>query len=163
MNSEEKVFFENLCKMCIYNYQVLNSSNLISALISQVSRLKGIDVPVIKGILYVEINGYKRNYAHYFNMYKWQVIDATIYGHALLNKNFEELFPVYIVGNEPEHIEYSVLSEVYLDSQFKFKKDFLDSIIYKLDNYKDIKIKRFNEIEDSRKKNLFYYKNNAKA
>lgn len=157
MNSEEKVFFENLCKMCICNYQTLNSSNLVSTLISQVSRLKGIDVPVIRGILYVEIKGHKRNYAHCFNVYKGQVIDASIYGHALINKNFQGLFPLYIIGNEPEHIEYSMLSEVYLDSQFKFEKDFLNNIIYKIDNYKDVSIKRFNEIEDSRKKNLFYY------
>lgn len=157
MDSREKIFFGNLCKMCIFNYQILNSSDLVSALVSQVARLKGIDVPFIKGILYVEISGRKRSYAHCFNMYKGQVIDATIYGHALFNKNYEELFPLYIVGDEPDHIEYSVLSEVYLDSQFKFRDDFLESIIYKVDNYKDTKIKRFNEVEDSRKKNLFYY------
>lgn len=157
MDSREKIFFENLCKMCVSNYQILNSSNLVSALVSQVARLKGIDVPFVKGILYVEIRGRKRSYAHCFNMYRGQVIDASIYGHALFNKNYEELFPLYIVGDEPDHIEYSVLSEVYLDSQFKFQKDFLESIIYKIDNYKDTNIKRFNEIEDSRKKNLFYY------
>lgn len=158
MDSREKIFFGNLCKVCISNYQILNSSNLVSALVSQVARLKGIDVPFMNGILYVEISGRKRSYAHCFNMYKGQVIDASIYGHALFNKNYEELFPLYIVGNEPDHIEYYVLSEVHLDSQFKFQKDFLESIIYKIDNYKHTKIKRFNEIEDSRKKNLFYYK-----
>lgn len=157
MNNEEKIFFKNLCKMCVSNYQIMNSSNLVSSLVSQVARLKGIDVPFMKGILYVEISGRKRNYAHCFNVYRGQVIDASIYSHALLNKNYEELFPLYIVGNEPDHIEYYVLSEVYLDSQFKFQKDFLESIIYKIDSYKDTKIKRFNEIEDSRKKNLFYY------
>jgi|GEM_PF-2412842 len=157
MNSEEKTFFENLCKMCVSNYQIMNSSDLLSSLVSQVGRLKGIDLPFMKGILYVEISGRKRSYAHCFNVYRGQVIDASIYSNALLNKNYEELFPLYIVGNEPDHIEYSVLSEVYLDSQFKFEKGFLESIIYKIDNYKDIKIKRFNEIEDSRKKNLFYY------
>lgn len=158
MNSEEKNFFQNLCEICVSDYQVLNSSDLVSALISQVSRLKGIDVPFIRGILYVQIKNRRRNYAHSFNIYKGQVIDAAIYGHALLNKNFQELFPLYVVGNEPEHIEYSVISEVYLDAQFKFNEDFLRNIIYKIDNYRATNIKRFNEIEDSRKKNLFYYK-----
>ncbi|KOF55766.1 hypothetical protein AGR56_18310 [Clostridium sp. DMHC 10] len=158
MDSEEKVFFKSLCKLCISNYQILNSANLVSALISQISRVRGIDVPVIEGILYVEIKNHKRNYAHCFNMYKGQVIDATIYSHALLNKNFEGLFPLYVVGNEPGHIEYSVISEVYLDSQFKFKEDFLNDVICKVNNYKDTEIKRFDEVEDNRKKNLFYYK-----
>lgn len=158
MNQEEKIFFQNLCKICVSNYEILNSSDLLGALVSQVSRLKGFDVPFIKGLVYVKIKNYKMNYAHCFNMYKGQVIDAAIYGYALLNKNLQELFPLYVVGNEPEHIEYSVISEKYLDSQFKFNEDFLRDILYNVDNYKDTRIKRFNEIEDSRKKNLFYYK-----
>lgn len=158
MNSNERKFFENLCKMCISNYQVLNNADMISTLISQVCRIKDMDVPFVKGILYVEVNNYKRQYAHCFNMYMGNVIDAGIYQFAIMNKKIEELFPMYIAGNEPNHIEYKVMSEVKLDAQFKFKREFLIGAIEKAYQYDNVEINKFNEIEDSKKSNLFYYR-----
>lgn len=157
MNEGERNFFEGLCKICLLKYQVLNSTDMISTLISQASRMKGIDVPFIRGILYVEINNRKRPYAHCFNMYKGQVIDGSIYSYAMLNKNIENAFPLYVVGNEPYGIEYSVNGEVRLDKQFKFKEGFLKDLVEAAPDYANISIKRFSNIEDGRKKNLFYY------
>lgn len=158
MNNCERSFFEGLCKMCISNYQILNNANMVSTLISQICRIKEMDVPFVKGILYVNVNNYKREYAHCFNMYRGNVIDASIYQYAIMNRNISKLFPTYIIGNEPDHIEYMVMSEVKYDSQFKFDKEFLNKLLHNIDEYTYMKIPQFNEIDDSKKKNLFYYK-----
>lgn len=62
------------------------------------------DVPAVEGLLFVENNGYKRQYAHCFNVCRSDIIEASIYQFALINNTIESLFPLYIVGSIPEFI-----------------------------------------------------------
>lgn len=151
-----KEFFEKLCVYCIENYQVMNSSKMISSLIYQCCRELGMDVPAVEGLLSVEVNGYKRPYAHCFNVYRSNIIDASVYQFALINKVIESLFPIYIVGSVPEHLEYSIIKEIKQDYQIKFKKHIIEGIIKEVKGENNIILHRFSINEDSKKKNLFY-------
>ncbi|MDD3224438.1 MAG: hypothetical protein PHX70_07020 [Clostridium sp.] len=155
---ENLKFLEKLCAYCISNYTVASSGRLISTLIYQCGRKLDFDISAVEGILYVEINGYKRQYAHYFNVYKSSIIDASIYQYALIYKNVEDRFPLYVAGdNMPSNIEYSIRGEINYFSQFKFKDYMLDKIIENAYNNDIIIPKRFSNIEDGKKKNLFDY------
>jgi hypothetical protein len=101
----------------------MNSSRLISSLIYQCGRILEMDLIAVSGILYVEINGYKRQYAHCFNIYKSNIIDASIYQFAMMYQNVEEKFPLYVCTNIPEHIEYKIMDEIKYTTQLKFKKE----------------------------------------
>jgi hypothetical protein len=114
------------------------------------------DVPAVEGLLSVEVNGYKRQYAHCFNVYKSNIIDSSIYQFAVINKAIESLFPLYIVGSMPEHIEYSIMHEIKYDTQIKFKKNIINNILKSAKEEKNIVLHKFSLIEDSKKKNLFY-------
>jgi len=114
------------------------------------------DVPAVEGLLFIEVNGYKRPYAHCFNVYRSNIIDASVYQFALMNKAIESLFPLYILGSIPEHLEYSIMNEIKKDSQIKFKKHIIDNIIKEVKEENNIIPHRFSINEDSRKKNLFY-------
>ena len=155
MNKDMNLF-HNLCKYIMGNYQVMNSSRMIASLIYQCCRELGMDVPAVEGLIFVEVNGYKRQYAHCFNVQRTTIIDASIYEFALINKIIEDLFPLYIAGNIPSHIEYSVMTEIKYENQSKFKKDIINRIIKESQDYSDIIINRFSVVEDNKKKNLFY-------
>lgn len=155
MNKDMNLF-HNLCKYIMKNYQVMNSSKMIAGLIYQCCRELGMDVPAVEGLIFVEVNGYKRQYAHCFNVQGTTIIDASIYEFALINKVIEDLFPLYIAGNVPSHIEYSVMKEIKYENQSKFKKEIINRIIRESRNYSDIRVDRFSMIEDSKKESLFY-------
>jgi hypothetical protein len=156
MNNNEKNAVKNICKFCLTNYQIQGSSRLISSLIYQLCREMGIDAPAVEGILYVDIKGHRRPFSHCFNVINCDIIDCTIYSYALANKSISELFPAYIIGTPPDHLDYVIDKEIKPDSQFKFQKHYLQDIISQLDNYSDVKIERFTEYEDAKKQNLFY-------
>lgn len=153
---KDKGFFENLCKYCIENYQVMSSGRMISSLIYQCCKELGMDATAVEGLLVLEINGYKRQYAHCFNVYKSNIIDASIYQFALMNKAIENMFPLYVVGSMPEHIEYSIMKEIKYENQMRFKKSIVNSIIKSCKEEGSIVVDKFTIIEDSKKKNLFY-------
>lgn len=155
MNKDMNLF-HNLCKYIMKNYQVMNSSKITSGLIYQCCRELEMDVPAVEGLVFVEVNGYKRQYAHCFNAQGTTIIDASIYEFALINKIIEDLFPLYIAGNVPAHIEYSIIKEIKYENQSKFNKDIINRIIEESQNYGDMIVNRFSMIEDSKKKNLFY-------
>lgn len=148
----------SICKYCIKEYQILNNGPLISNFIYQLCREIDIVVPSVRGIVSVEIEGYKRQFAHCFNIYNSNIIDATIYQHALMNKSIENLFPIFVAGVVPENIEYIIYEEIKLDSQIKFKRDYLKKVLDEVYLNEDITLSKFNIIEDSKKKSLFYYK-----
>lgn len=129
---------------------------MISSLIYQCCRQLDMDVPAVEGLLSVEFNGYKRQYVHCFNVYKSNIIDASIYQFSLINKAIADLFPLYIVGNFTEHIEYSIVNEIKYENQIKFKKEIIEKIINESKSGNGIILNRFSELEDSKKKNLFY-------
>ncbi|WP_081504350.1 hypothetical protein [Clostridium sp.] len=128
------------------------------SLIYQCCKELDMDVPAIEGLIFVEINGYRRQYAHCFNVCGTNIIDASIYEFALINKIIENLFPLYIVGNIPSHIEYSVMKEIKLQNQIKFKNDIIKKVIRESENYTNIDISRFSIVDDSKKDNLFFIK-----
>ncbi|WP_155241962.1 hypothetical protein [Clostridium pasteurianum] len=148
--------FHNLCKYIMKNYQVMNSSKMTANLIYECCRELEMDVPAVEGLIFVEVNGYKRQYAHCFNVQGTTIIDASVYEFALINKRIENLFPMYIVGNIPAHIEYSIMKEIKYEDQIRFNKKIIDKIIIEAKNYNDVTIDRFSENEDSKKENLFY-------
>lgn len=154
--NKDMTLFHNLCKYIINNYQIMNSGKIISSLIYQCSKEVGLDVPAVEGLIFVEINGYRRQYAHCFNTRGMDIIDASIYEFALINKRIENLFPLYITGNIPSHIEYSIIEEIKYENQIKFNKCIIDKIIIEAKNYDEVIINRFSENEDSKKENLFY-------
>ena len=156
MNNNEKNLIKSMCKYCLTNYQIQGSSRLISSLIYQLARELDMNVPAVEGILYVDIKGCRRTFAHCFNVMNCEIIDCTIYSYALINKSISDLFPTYIVGTPPDHIDYIVDKEIKPDYQFKFKKDYLNSILSQLNNYDNIQIERFTEYKDAKKQNLFY-------
>lgn len=116
------------------------------------------DVPAVEGLIFVEVNGYRRQYAHCFNVCGINIIDASIYEFALINKTIENLFPLYIVGNIPPHIEYSVMKEIKFQNQIKFKNHIIKKVIRESENYNNIYISRFSIFDDSKKENLFFIK-----
>ncbi|MCR3761086.1 hypothetical protein [Clostridium felsineum] len=156
MVEEEKKFLTNLCKLCVCEYQVVNNAPMIGALISQVCRLKELDVPLIDGILYIKIGKRKLQYAHCFNTYHGNIVDASIYQFAIMNKNIEKLFPKVVIGEGNEAIEYSVIKEIKYENQFKYKDEFLKEVLSKVDKYESLEIDKLDEYKDSKKQNLFY-------
>lgn len=125
MKESEKNFLKSLCKYCISKYTISNSGPLISSLIYQLCKYVDIDVPVIQGVLRVHINdNYSRSFAHCFNVYKGIVLDASIYQFALTNRAIGHLFPVYVFGNVPAHIDYIMERILTVDFQTKFSKNF---------------------------------------
>ena len=149
---------ESICKYCINRYQISNSAPIISSFIYQLCRELDMDVPAVQGILSVEVNGYKRQFAHCFNIYKCDIIDATIYQYAFMNKSIHSLFPIFIAGSVPQNIEYLIHNEIKLDYQIKFKKDYLNKVLHEIKHSNSISLKEFTLLEDSKKENLFYYK-----
>jgi len=156
MNTNDRKLINNICRYCLTNYQIQGSSRLISGLIYQLCKELDMDVPAVEGILYVDINGCRRPFAHCFNVINYEIIDCTIYSYALINKSISNLFPTYIIGTPPDYMDYIIGKEIKLDAQFRFKKDHLNNILSELYNYDNIQIRRFNEREDAKKQNLFY-------
>lgn len=158
MNNEESNLFNSICEYCINKYQILNSAPIISNFIYQICRHIDMDVPSIQGILIIEVNGYKRQFAHCFNVYNGSIIDATIFQFAIINKTINNIFPFYVVGNIPEHIDYIINNEIKLDFQTKFSKDYIEKAIHEIKNMVHTPINKFDSLEDSRKENLFFWK-----
>lgn len=156
--NKDMSLFHNLCRYLMTNYQVMNSSRIMCSLIYQCCKEFGMDVPAVEGLIFVEVNGYRRQYAHCFNVCGTNIVDASIYEFALINKTIENLFPLYIVGNIPSHIEYSVMKEIKFQNQTKFNNDVIKNIIRESENYNNIKINRFSMFDDSKKENLFFIK-----
>lgn len=155
MKNTEKELFTNICSYCIKKYQILNNGPTIANLIYQLCRYMDIDVPACQGILYVEINGYKRQYAHCFNVYNAQIIDASIYQFALINKSIEHMFPLFIVGVLPEHLEYKISNEIKYNSMIKIRDEYLKHVLREISDEKESKIERFDITYDAKKENLF--------
>lgn len=156
--STEMEIIRSICKYCTNSYQISNSAPIMSSFIYQLCRELDIYVPAVRGILSVEVKGYKRQFAHCFNIYNCDIIDATIYQYAFINKSIDILFPVFVAGNVPENIDYLIHNEIKLDSQIKFKKDYLNRVLDEIKQIDNINLKKFNLLEDSKKENLFYYK-----
>ena len=154
-NNNDFEFLEKLCQYCISNFQVINSSKLISSLIYQCGRILDMDLTAVEGILYVEINGYRRQYAHCFNIYNSNIIDASIYQFALMYMKVENNFPLYTNTNIPLHIEYKVLNEIKYDSQLKFNDGLLRKIIQEVAGFNNFSGNRFSLKDDSSKEDLF--------
>lgn len=148
-------FLKKLCCYCIDNYQVMGSARLMSSFIYQCGKILDMEIMAVKGILYVDINGYKRQYAHCFNTYRSSIIDASIYQFALIYKKVEDKFPIYIAGSIPEHIEYKVTGEIKYMEQVKFSDNKLNRIISEAKEVNKISIERFSLIEDAKKHDLF--------
>lgn len=148
-------FLNNLCLYCVSNYEVMNSARIMSSFIYQCGRLLNLDIMAVEGILYVEINGYKRQYAHCFNTYKSNIIDASIYQYALIYKNVENKFPLYISEKLPIHIEYKISNEIKYMNQVKFSKHLLNKVINEAKAATNLKKERFSLMEDNKKENLF--------
>lgn len=156
--SDEMDMIKSICNYCINRYQILNSAPIISSFIYQLCRELDIDAPAVQGILSIEVNGYKRQFAHCFNKYKFNIVDATIYQYAFINKSIDHLFPILVIGNTPDNIEYSIHNEIKWDSQIKFRKDYLHKVLNEIKQSSNITLKKFTLLEDSKKENLFYYK-----
>lgn len=156
--STEMEIIRSICKYCINRYQISNSSPILSSFIYQLCKELDIYVPAVRGILSVEVKGYKRQFAHCFNIYKCDIIDATIYQYAFINKSIDDLFPVFVAGSVPENIDYLIHNEIKLDSQIKFKKNYLNKVLNEIKQIDNINLKKFSLLEDSKKENLFYYK-----
>ncbi len=156
MNLKEREIIDNICLYCINKYQVLNNAPILSSFVYQLGRKAQIDIPAVRGILHVEVNGYNRQFAHCFNVYNGQVVDTSIYQYALINQCIEHLFPLYIVGMTPAHIDYSINSEIKYESQFRFKDEYLLKALKELKNFNSIELKRFSIIEDCKKENLIF-------
>lgn len=153
MSNEE--FLRKICLYCINNYQIMNSSRMISSLIYQCGRILEMDLTAVEGILYVEINGYKRQYAHCFNVYRSSIVDASIYQFAMMYKNVEGSFPLYISINLPDNIEYKVMHEIKYETQLKFECELLNKIISEAADGDNFLENRFSLADDSSKDNLF--------
>lgn len=156
--SSNMEIIKSICCYCINRYQISNSAPIISSFIYQLCKELDIDVPAVRGILSVEVKGYKRQFAHCFNIYNCDIIDATIHQYAFINKSIDTLFPIFVAGNVPENIEYLIHNEIKLDSQIKFRKQYLNKILDEINQSGNINLKKFSLLEDSKKENLFYYK-----
>ena len=155
MKKTEKELFTKICSYCIRRYQILSNGPIISSLIYQLGRYMDMDVPTCQGILSVEINGYKRQYTHCFNVYNGEIIDASIYQFALINKSIENLFPLFIVGALPQQLEYKISNEIKYINMIKFKDEYLKFVLSEILDEKESKIKRFDISADAKKENLF--------
>lgn len=156
MNTDERRTVENLIKYCLLNFQIKGCSRIISSFIYQVLKELDIDAPAVEGIIYVEINGRPRPFVHCFNARSCDIIDGSVYGFALLNKAVGDLFPLYILGDPPDHMEYCITKEIKPASQCQFRKEFLACVISQLDSLSYIQVERFDDLADSRKQDLFY-------
>jgi len=156
MDINERKIIESLVKYCLLNFQVRGSSRIISSFIYQVLREMDIDAPAVEGIFYIEIKGRQRPFVHCFNLRSCDIIDASVYGFALLNKAVGDLFPLYVIGTPPDHMDYYITKEIKPDSQYQFKKEFLHSVISELGAYQGRSVERFDDLADSRKQDLFY-------
>jgi hypothetical protein len=156
MNIDERRTVENLIKYCLLNFQIKGCSRMISSFIYQALKELGIDAPAVEGIVYVEINGRTRPFVHCFNVISCDIIDGSVYGFALLNKAVGDLFPLYVIGNPPDHMDYCITKEIKPASQYQFRKEFLASVISELDSLSGIRLERFDDLTDSRKQDLFY-------
>lgn len=156
MRLNEKKMLENVCKYCISKYQILNNAPILSSFIYQLGKKLQIDIPAVRGIIHVEVNGYKLQFAHCFNVCNGQIVDTSIYQYALINQRIENLFPLYIVGMTPDHIDYSISSEIKYKSQFRFKDEYLSKTLKEIKDLKHIELRRFSIIEDAKKENLVF-------
>jgi hypothetical protein len=156
MDTNERKIIESIVKYCLVNFQVRGSSRIISSFIYQLLRELDIDSPAVEGIIYVEMKGRQRPIVHCFNVSGCDFIDASVYGFALINKAVGDLFPLYIIGTPPDHMEYYITKELKPDSQYQFKKEYLHSVISELCMYRDMPIDRFDDLSDSKKQDLFY-------
>jgi hypothetical protein len=156
MNIDERKTIESLVKYCLLNFQIRGGSRIISSFIYQVLRELDIDAPAVEGIFYVEMEGRPRPFVHCFNVRGCDIIDASVYGFALLNRAVEDLFPLYIIGTPPDHMDYYITKELKPGSQYHFKKEYLHSVISELGDYRDRSIERFDDLSDSMKQDLFY-------
>lgn len=156
MNSDERKIIESLVKYCLVNFKIRGSSRIISSFIYQVLREMDIYAPAVEGIFYADIKGRPRPFVHCFNIRSCDIIDASVYGFALLNKAVEDLFPLYIIGIPPDHMDYYITKELKPDSQQQFKKEFLHSVISELGAYRGRSVERFDDLADSKKQDLFY-------
>lgn len=147
---------ENLLKYCLVNFQTRGSSRLLSAFIYQVLRELDIDAPAVEGVVYVEIMGHARPFAHCFNAHGCDIIDGSIYSLALINKAVGRQFPLYVAGDPPDHMEYCITGELKSGSQPQFGSEFIQAVISALASYSDVEVDRFDELADSAKKDLFY-------
>jgi len=156
MNTDERRIIENLIKYCLLNFQTRGSSRLLSAFVYQVLRELDIDAPAVEGMIYVEINGRARPYAHCFNASGCDIIDGAVYSFALINKAVGGQFPLYVVGDPPDHMEYYITGEFKSGSQPQFSMEFIQTVISELDSYSNVEVERFDDLADSAKKDLFY-------
>ncbi|NMM64050.1 hypothetical protein HBE96_15490 [Clostridium sp. P21] len=156
MDLQEKELMNTICKYCINKYQILNNAPILSSFIYQLGKKLDLDIPSIRGVLNVEVNGYKRLFAHCFNVYNGQIVDTSIYQYALINKSIKHLFPLYIVEITPSHIEYSINSEVKYECQFKFKDEYLSKALNEIRTFNNIDLKRFSISDDCKKENIIY-------
>jgi len=156
MNTAERNIIENSVKYCLLNFKIRGNSRIIASFLYQLLKRQGIEAPAAEGLVYVEIKGLRRPFAHCFNVKSCDIIDGSIYSFALINKTISDLFPLYIVGTPPEHIDYFVSKEIKPESQFIFKNELLDSIISTLHEYQGIRPERFDDLSDSKKQDIFY-------
>lgn len=152
---QNRYFLSNLCKYCINNYQILNNGPILSSFIYQVCKEIDLDVPVVRGILGIEVNGIKREFAHCFNLYNGDIIDATVYQYALMYKSLQYKLPLYVSGNTSDKIEYEIGKELKYSEQVKFDKLILQRVVNSIKTTNINEPEYFNEIDDSKKKSLF--------
>lgn len=156
MNTAERNIIENSVKYCLLNFKIRGNSRIIASFLHQLLKRQGIEAPAAEGLVYVEIKGLMRPFAHCFNIMSCDIIDGSIYGFALINKTISDLFPLYIVGTPPGHIDYYVNKEIKPETQYIFKNGFLDSVISLLHEYEELKPERFDDLYDSKKQDIFY-------
>lgn len=161
MNKSEKIFLRDTCIYCIKNYSILNSSPIISSLIYQICKMSNIDCMPVRGIVKIRINqNITRTFAHCFNVGDGIIIDASIYEYAIMHKQISDSIPFYVVENIPCSIEYIVESELPRNHQFNFPDTFLKNIIKNIKSAKKLSLYKFNMIDDSKKSNLFFCRQN---
>lgn len=156
--NDEKKFLIKICKYCISNYQILNSAPIISDFIYELCKEVDLYVPPAHGIITLEINDIKKQFSHCFNIYNSMIVDASIYGLALINKSLVSLLPLYIVGYPSSAIDYHIYAGAKHKSQIKFDSSYLKKVLHEIDNISDIDIDKFDNLYDSKKQNLFFYK-----
>lgn len=156
MKTEEKDFLIKICRFCINKYQVINSAPLMSSFIYELCKKSEMDVPAVEGILHVEVNGRILQYSHCFNVFNSTIIDASVYQFALMNKSIENIFPLFVVGDAPETLDYSILHEIRKGSRTTFSSNLIESTLKAAGSQEQIELKRFSLEEDAKKQNLFY-------
>ncbi|MBV4415549.1 hypothetical protein [Clostridium tyrobutyricum] len=157
MDTNKKRFLKNICKYCVSNYMVSNSSPIMSSLIYHICKFLDMDSMAVQGIVTLHINEFSsKSFAHCFNVCDGIIIDASIYEYALINRRISHIIPMYIVDSIPYNISYTVQNEIPIDYRFKFSNKFVNNIINEIKFVDDIYLGKFNLIDDAKKKNLFY-------